>query len=265
MTAAKERGLDWPEAGELTSITGQGVRADFAGETVRIGNLRLFDSVPESVRTEVERLEANGKTTMVVQAGKRFLGVLGLSDTPREDAAAMLGELHRLGVRKTIMLTGDNARVGRAIADAVGLDEVRADLLPEDKVAAIGELQAEHGFVAMLGDGVNDAPAMARAAVGIAMGGAGTDVALETADVALMADDLEKLPFAVGLSRASRRIIRQNLYLSLGVVALLIPATLTGIAGIGPAVVIHEGSTLVVVFNALRLLNYKSPTRASSY
>jgi Cd2+/Zn2+-exporting ATPase len=157
------------------------------------------------------------------------------------------------------MLTGDNERVGRAIGNAVGLDEVRAGLLPEDKVAAVDELLRRHGQVAMVGDGVNDAPALARATVGIAMGGAGTDVALETADVALMADDLSKLPFAVALSRAARRVIRQNLWLSLGVVAVLIPATLTGLAGIGPAVIIHEGSTLVVVFNALRLLGYREP------
>ena len=211
------------------------------------------------MREQVLRLEAEGKTTMVVQAGDRFLGVLALADTPREGAGEVLRRLHRLGIRKTIMLTGDNARVGQAVGSAVGLDEVRAGLLPEDKVAAVDALLREHGQVAMVGDGVNDAPALARATVGIAMGGAGTDVALEAADVVLMADDLSNLPFAVALSRVARSIIRQNLWLSLGVIAILIPATLAGLAGIGPAVIIHEGSTLVVVFNALRLLGYQEP------
>jgi Cd2+/Zn2+-exporting ATPase len=143
----------------------------------------------------------------------------------------------------------------------VGLSEVRASLLPEDKVSAMASLVAQHGQAAMVGDGVNDAPALARATVGIAMGGAGTDVALETADVALMGDDLGKLPFAVALSRAARGVIRQNLFVSLGVVALLIPATLFGWAGIGVAVLIHEGSTIVVVLNALRLLAYHEQQR----
>jgi Cd2+/Zn2+-exporting ATPase len=147
--------------------------------------------------------------------------------------------------------------VGRAIGKQISLYEVRAGLMPQDKVTAMEALLQRHGQAAMVGDGVNDAPAMARATVGIAMGGAGTDVALETADVALMADDLSMLPFAVALSRAAKRIIRQNLWVSLGVVTLLIPATLFGWAGIGVAVAIHEGSTLVVVINALRLLAYR--------
>ncbi len=266
VAAAKARGIDWQEAGELVSITGKGVRAELSGQTISIGNLKLFaaDALPTTVRSEVTRLEAAGKTTMIVQSGERFLGVLALSDTPRENAAAMLRRLHELGIRKTIMLTGDNERVGRAIGNAVGLDEVQAGLLPEEKVAAVSKLLQRHGLVAMVGDGVNDAPAMARASVGIAMGGAGTDVALETADVVLMADDLDKLPFAVGLSRASRRIIRQNLWISLGVITLLIPATFFGLAGIGPAVIVHEGSTLVVVFNALRLLSYHEAGNTSS-
>jgi Cd2+/Zn2+-exporting ATPase len=261
VAAAHERGLSWDQADELEAITGRGVRAELGGQTVSIGNLALFGTqrVSDEVRQHVVRLEAEGKTTMVVQAGDRFLGVLALADTPREGVGEVLRRLHSIGIRKTIMLTGDNERVGRAIGNAVGLDEVRAGLLPEDKVAAVDELLRRHGQVAMVGDGVNDAPALARATVGIAMGGAGTDVALETADVALMADDLSKLPFAVALSRAARRVIRQNLWLSLGVVAVLIPATLTGLAGIGPAVIIHEGSTLVVVFNALRLLGYREP------
>jgi Cd2+/Zn2+-exporting ATPase len=162
-----------------------------------------------------------------------------------------------LGVRETVMLTGDNARVAQAIAQQVGLTNVRADLMPEDKVTTIRALNEQHGYTAMVGDGVNDAPALANATVGIAMGGAGTDVALETADVALMGDDLSKLPFAVGLGRATRVIIVQNLYISLGVIALLILASLTGWAGIGVAIIFHEGSTIVVVLNALRLLNYR--------
>jgi Cd2+/Zn2+-exporting ATPase len=255
---AKQRGLSWSEAGQVESVTGKGLRAEFDGQKVAIGNAKLFDGepLPEVVQQHAMRLQAEGKTTMLIQADGQFLGVLGLADTPREGMREVLERLHQIGIRKTIMLTGDNERVGRAIADAVGLDEVKAGLLPENKVKAMEELGQRYGQVAMVGDGVNDAPAMARATVGIAMGGAGTDVALETADVALMADDLSKLPFAVALSRASRCIIRQNLWVSLGVVALLIPVTLIGWAGIGVAVLIHEGSTIVVVLNALRLLAF---------
>ncbi|MBU0752289.1 MAG: cadmium-translocating P-type ATPase [Gammaproteobacteria bacterium] len=258
VTEAKRRDLSWSEAGEVEAVTGKGLRATVDGKKVAIGNVKLFDgeSIPEAIRQHTERLQTEGKSIMLIQADGQFLGVVGLADTPRDGVKQVLERLQQIGISKTIMLTGDNERVGRAIADAVGLDEVKAGLLPEDKVKAMEELAERYGQVAMIGDGVNDAPAMARATVGIAMGGAGTDVALETADVALMADDLSKLPFAVALSRASRSIIRQNLWVSLGVVALLIPATLFGWAGIGVAVLVHEGSTLVVVINALRLLAY---------
>ena len=262
---AKRRGLTWQDAGETESMTGKGLRAEFDGQKVAIGNAKLFDGeiIPAEIQQQAERVQSEGKTIMLIQVDGQFIGVIGLADTPREGVKQVLDKLRQLGIGKTIMLTGDNERVGRAIADAVGLDEVKAGLLPEDKVKAMEELGQRYGQVAMVGDGVNDAPAMARATVGIAMGGAGTDVALETADVALMADDLSKLPFAVAFSRASRRVIRQNLWLSLGVVALLIPATLFGWAGIGVAVLVHEGSTLVVVINALRLLSYRSPTGGS--
>ena len=259
VTEAKRRGLVWNEAREVETITGQGLRTRLDGQNIAVGNAKLFagESLPETLLQHDAQLASTGRSTMFIQADGRFLGVLALADTPREGVRAVLEHLHKIGIRQTIMLTGDNEHVGQAIGDVVGIDEVRASLTPEDKLRAIEVLAANHGRVAMVGDGVNDAPAMARATVGIAMGSAGTDVALETADVALMADDLSKLPFAVALSRASKRIIRQNLWLSLGVVALLIPATLAGLAGIGVAVAIHEGSTLIVVVNALRLLAYR--------
>lgn len=194
---------------------------------------------------------------MIVRRGDKYLGVLGLMDTPRGSAAEVIKKLREVGLRRMIMISGDNQRVADAVAAEIGLDEARGDLLPEDKVDAIKNLREEESKLAMVGDGVNDAPAMANSTVGIAMGAAGSDVALETADVALMSDDLRQLPFAVGLSRRTSRIIKQNLFVSLGIVIFLIPATAFGLLGIGPAVVFHEGSTLVVVFNALRLLGYK--------
>ena len=253
-------GVEPPKATELRSITGRGVQATVEGEAVHIGSPKLFAEVegaplPEAVRKAVDQLEGQGRTTMIVRMGSRYLGAIGLMDTPREAAVATLKELRSIGITRMIMISGDNQRVADAIAKQVGLDEAWGDLMPEDKVEAIKKLKAE-AKVAMVGDGVNDAPAMANATVGIAMGAAGSDVALETADVALMADNLSHLPFAVGLSRQTSRIIRQNLYLSLGVVAVLLPATILGL-GIGPAVLAHEGSTLVVVFNALRLLAFK--------
>jgi Cd2+/Zn2+-exporting ATPase len=199
---------------------------------------------------------------MVVRKGSRFLGVLGVMDTPRPVAAQVMAELRALGIERLIMISGDNQAVADAVAQSVGLTEAKGDLMPEQKAEAIKELRKLHGKVAMVGDGVNDAPAMASATVGIAMGAAGSDVALETADVALMADDLAQLPFAVGLSRSTSRIIKQNLWVSLGVVAVLIPATIFGL-NIGTAVLFHEGSTIVVVVNALRLLAYKVETKAS--
>jgi Cd2+/Zn2+-exporting ATPase len=179
-----------------------------------------------------------------------------LADAIRPESRAALETLRQMGVSHLIMLTGDNARVAKNIAQSAGVTDFRGDLLPEDKVTALKKLLQKHGKVAMVGDGVNDAPALATATVGIAMGAGGTAVALETADVALMADDVSKLPFAVGLSRKSRTIIKQNLWISLGVIALLMPSTLFGLAGISIAVVLHEGSTLLVIANALRLLRY---------
>ena len=188
---------------------------------------------------------------MIVRHGERWLGVLGLADQPRPEARGVLQALRALGLGPLVMLTGDNVGVAEAVGRELGVDQVKAELLPEDKVTAVRALMEKHGPLAMIGDGVNDAPALAQATVGIAMGGAGTGVALETADVALMADDLRTLPFAVGLSRQAAGIIKQNL-----AIALLVAATLLGRAGIGTAVLLHEGSTMVVVLNSLRLLAY---------
>lgn len=255
---AEAANLELPEAGELESITARGVRSTVGGERVEIGGLRLWKdaAIPESIRESVARLQGSGRSVMVVRRGDRWLGVIGVADRPREGVAGILDRLRSMEVRPIVMLTGDNRGVGEAVGREVGVDEVKADLLPEGKVAAINAMLEAHGRVAMIGDGVNDAPALANATVGIAMGGAGTAVALETADVALMGDDLGQLPFAVGLGRMARRVILQNLGISLGVIATLVVATITGSFGIGPAIFIHEGSTLVVLANALRLLGY---------
>jgi Cd2+/Zn2+-exporting ATPase len=252
-------GLKLDAAHDLESITGRGVKAVMGGLPVYIGKDDLFDEIdgtplPDAVRQSVEELETSGRTTMIVRKGEHYLGVLGLMDTPREGAAKVIERLRQIGIRRMVMISGDNQRVAEAVGRELGIDEACGDLLPDDKVETIRALSQEEK-VAMVGDGVNDAPAMANATVGIAMGAAGSDVALETADVALMADKLEHLPFAVGLSRQTSRIIRQNLWMALGMVAFLIPATILGL-NIGPAVVLHEGSTLVVVANALRLLGY---------
>ncbi|ACG80187.1 heavy metal translocating P-type ATPase (plasmid) [Phenylobacterium zucineum HLK1] len=248
-------------ATDVRSLTGQGVQALVDGAPILIGKPAMFDAgegprPSEAVWSDARRLERNGRTVVMVRKGDRYLGSLGLMDTPRPPARQVIERLRALGIERILMLSGDNQSVADAIAQSLKLDEAKGGLMPEDKVRVIQELTAQEGRVAMVGDGVNDAPALANATVGIAMGAAGSDVALETADVALMADDLNHLPFAVGLSRRTSRVIKQNLWVSLGVVAFLIPATLFGLK-IGVAVLFHEGSTVLVVANALRLLAYK--------
>jgi Zn2+/Cd2+-exporting ATPase len=251
-------------AKDVESITGRGVKASVEGKVVYVGNEALFTQIggpgiSEVLRATVAQLKETGRTTMIVRRGDVYLGVIGLMDTPRLAAKGAVDRLRGLGVKRIVMLSGDNQQVADAVAREVGVDEAVGGLMPEEKVEAIKKLR-DQGGVAMVGDGVNDAPAMANATVGIAMGAAGSDVALETADVALMADDLNQLPFAVGLSRQTSRVIKQNLWLSLGMVVFLIPATILGLR-LGPAVMFHEGSTLVVVFNALRLLAYQERGR----
>ena len=253
-------GAEIPKASDLQSLTGRGVTAKIGADTVFIGKAEMFGAegvadLTNEAASAIEELRENGRTTMAIRLGNRDLGVIGLLDTPREAARETLAKLRTMGIERMLMISGDHTKAAEAVAREVGLDEAFGDLMPEDKVDTIERLSRD-AKVAMVGDGVNDAPAMAKATVGIAMGAAGSDVALETADVALMGDDLRHLPFAVGLSRKSRAIIRQNVFVSLGVVAILVPATIFGL-GIGPAVIMHEGSTLLVVFNALRLLAYR--------
>jgi Cd2+/Zn2+-exporting ATPase len=255
-------GLKIGNARDLKAITAKGIRATYGESTVHIGNRRLFEEltgegVPDTIEQVMSELESEGHTTMIVHMGVQFLGVISVMDTARLEAEDTLTQLKGLEIEHMVMLTGDHQNVANAVAKSIGITNPMGNLLPEDKVNAIEKLRATHGKVAMVGDGVNDAPAMVRSSVGIAMGAAGSDVALETADIALLGDKLDRLPFAIRLSRKTKKIIKQNLWISLGMVAILVPLTILGIADIGPAVIGHEGSTLVVVLNALRLLGFK--------
>ncbi len=249
------------EASNIKAIQGKGISATYKGSTVLIGNEKLMLEnsivINDTVSLQMNDLLENGHTAMLVASNNELIGLLSVMDVPREAAKETLLRLKKMGIENMIMLTGDHQNVGDSIAKQIGLTQAKGNLLPEDKVIEIQKLKEKYTKIAMVGDGVNDAPAMANSTVGIAMGAAGSDVALETADVALMSDKIENLPFIIGLSRESKKIIKQNLWLSLGIVAILIPSTLIGWASIGIAVAIHEGSTLLVVINALRLLRYK--------
>lgn len=247
-------------ARNLRAIVARGIEAQYEGDTVYIGNRALFHEqgivLQEDIVQQVEALEGEGNTTMLVSRGGALAGIITLKDTPRKEAREALQSVKKHNIRSMIMLTGDNQQVADSIAREIGLAEAFGGLLPEQKVKAVEALRERYGSVAMVGDGVNDAPAMARSNVGIAMGAAGSPLALETADVALMADNLSNLSFALSLSKKANNIIRQNLIISIGMVIILIPLTIGGLA-IAPAVIGHEGSTMIVVLNALRLLGHK--------
>tara|TARA_R110002049_G_scaffold47793_9_gene138037 strand:- start:3639 stop:5606 length:1968 start_codon:yes stop_codon:yes gene_type:complete len=250
------------KASDVKAMHGMGVKAFYNVDEVFIGNVKLMQisniEVTEHVISKMGNLLDNGHTVMLVAYQHQIIGLISVMDTPRKSAASTLRKLKEIGIKHMIMLTGDHQNVGDAIGRQIGLTEVKGNLLPEDKVEAIKTLLQRDKKIAMVGDGVNDAPAMALSTVSVAMGAAGSDVALETADVALMSDKIERLPFVIGLSRASKRIIKQNIFISLGVVVLLVPVTILGLTNIGLAVIFHEGSTLVVVLNALRLLRYET-------
>jgi Cd2+/Zn2+-exporting ATPase len=259
---AEAQGLNHalPVARGVEALTGRGVRGQVDGHNVTVGtHTYIHESHPELVDGPlchaVHAAQAAGQTAMVVRdecCGVR--GYIAVADTLRPAVPAVMASLEAVGIEHTVMLTGDNQATAQAIARAAGVDDVRAELLPEQKVAAIESLLDSYGAVAMVGDGVNDAPALARATVGIAMGAAGTDTALETADVALMADDLAKLAFAVRLSRRARAIIRQNVALSLGIKAVFLGLAIAGMATLWMAVFADMGASLIVIFNGMRLL-----------
>jgi Zn2+/Cd2+-exporting ATPase len=250
--AARERGLPVAPGPDVRAFPGVGVGALVEGRRLFVG--KLNGTPVNELQSTITGLERQGRTAVVVAEREHPLGVLGVADELREESEAIVAELHLLGIRRILMLSGDNERVAAATASAVGIDDWRASLLPDDKTTAIESLRAEHGAIAMVGDGVNDAPALATADLGIAMGAAGTDVALETADVALMADDLRKLPEAIRLARRSLRTIRQNIGLSLATVVLLLAAALSGRLSLTSGLLLNEGTALLIIANGLRLL-----------
>ncbi len=266
LEAASERGLEVATATAFHAEVGRGVRARVDGATVHVGNPRYFADLAteglERAQRRVDELQQSGKTAIMVareddataKAPVLVIGVMAFADTLRPEAPAVISRLREIGIQHIVMLTGDNAGVGEAIGNQAGVDEVRAELMPQDKVTLVRDLEQRYGAVAMVGDGVNDAPALATATLGIAMGGAGTDVALETADVVLMSDDLRKIPYALSLGRRARRTLIANLLISLGMIVVMVTSIVTVGLALPLAVVGHEGSTVLVSLNGLRLL-----------
>ena len=236
------------------ALTGAGARGIVQGQVWYVGNPKLFEDQGadlSAVKTHVARLQEEGKTVVLVGNTTGIRGLLALQDRIRAEAQSVIAALHALGIR-TVMLTGDNGRTAQAFARMLGIDDVRAELKPDDKVRAVGQLQREHGAVLMVGDGVNDAPALAAATCGVAMGAAGADAAIEAADIALMADDLAKVEEALALGCKARRISVQNIVFSISILAAMIPLAVFGILGVAVTVLVHEASELLAVANGLR-------------
>lgn len=238
------------------SITGKGVYADIEGKRLYVGNHRLAHELQvcsEETEAQLTALEGDGKTTVLVMTDQQVLGIIAVADTLRQSSLQAVGQLQRMNLH-TVMLTGDNETTARSIAATAGIGEVYANLLPADKTRIMEELQQRYGTVGMVGDGINDAPALARATVGFAMGAAGTDIALETADVALMQDNLQKLPEYIYLSRRAMTVLWQNIWLALGIKFVFFVLTLLGEATLWMAIFADMGASLIVIFNGLRLI-----------
>ncbi len=264
MKKAEQENLPYQELAieDFSSITGKGIKGRVNDKVYYVGSPNLFDEIlsngiPSNLKTTISDLQNKGKTVMAAGSESEILALIAVADEVRGNSKWVIQKLHSLGINKTIMLTGDNKGTGNAIGHQVGVSDIQADLLPQDKLTFIKELRNKYERVAMVGDGVNDAPALAASTVGIAMGGAGTDTALETADIALMADDLGKLPFTVKLSRKALFIIKQNITFSLGIKLLALLLVIPGWLTLWIAIFADMGATLIVTLNGLRLLRVK--------
>jgi Cd2+/Zn2+-exporting ATPase len=258
LRAAAARGIQPTPADDYQAMPGKGATASIDGRLIWLGSHLLLEArgqeTPEMHR-QLEDLERDGSSVIVLGKNEHVCGFLALSDEVRQEALPAIEQLRQAGIEHIVMLTGDNRGTAESVGRALAVDEVRAELLPEDKVTAIEDLVGRYGRVAMVGDGVNDAPAMARAGLAIAMGAAGTDAALETADIALMGDDLRHIPWLMRHSRRTVAVIRQNIFAALSVKVLFVALTLAGHASLWAAIAADTGMSLLVVFNALRLLN----------
>lgn len=256
--AARQQNFTWTEAINGQAQAGQGITGEIDCQTAVVGKAAFVQSqaksVPPALIQQSHQWEAEGKTVVWVAYGGEVLGIIAVADTVRPTAARAISQLKRLGVEQIVMLTGDNARTAQSIAQQIGVDQVHAELLPEDKVDVIRRLQQQYQTVAMVGDGINDAPALAQASVGVAMGVAGSDVALETADVVLMADRLEQLEHAIRLGRRAQSVVKQNIVFALGFVVILLISNFAGNLTLPFGVLGHEGSTVMVTLSGLRLL-----------
>jgi len=263
---AEKENIDFKQwqAFDFSSITGKGAKGTVKGTTYLIGSPKWFEEtmengVPERISIQITRLQQQGKTVILLGSKQKVLCLIAVADRVRESSLGIISKLHSHGIKKTFMLTGDNKATGEAIGKQIGIDEVQAELLPQDKLSSIKGLIKEYGKVAMVGDGVNDAPALATATVGIAMGGAGTDTALETADIALMGDDISKLPYTIMLSRKTLQIIKQNITFALVVKLIAVLLVIPGWLTLWIAIFADMGATVVVVLNSIRLNLNKLP------
>jgi len=260
--AAEERQLALATVNDLTAAPGQGVVGFVDGALIQIGNKRMFEAAnqvwAEPLRRKARQLEAEGKTVVGISRNNHPIGFVALADTIRPDANKALDALRAKGIKRIVMLTGDTRRVAQAVANELGILEVYSDLLPEEKVRVVERL-AQEDPTAMIGDGVNDAPALAVSHLGVAMGAIGSDVALETADVVLMKDDLMRVSYVLDLAKRTRRIVWENIAFALSVIVILILSVFVIALPLPLGVVGHEGSTLLVVLNGLRLL--KNPRK----
>jgi len=259
--AAVERGAPVIEVTDFEALTGMGAAAKLDDETCVVGNSRLMEQLGIDLSSHLgtlNELQEQGKTAVLVALGRRLAGIIALEDTVRESARHAFQELKRMGIERIVMITGDNEATARAVARDLDIDEYYAELLPQDKVDIVRLLIERFGSrVAVVGDGVNDAPALAASTVGIVMGAAGSDIALETADIALMSDDLRRLPYTIRLSRSALRVIKQNISFSVAVIGILVVTALLGWLTLSLGVFGHEGSALIVIANGMRLLKFK--------